>query len=170
MAEQRKSRLDGINIGSLPNRKSSSAIKATIEMGRKIDMFNYIRALMASRNSKRQLRTDIPRNVLPNTLSNAMSSLKNCHLLNNEYSYKHTYDQQKKDDNTRLLYVMAGIDTVPLLSLIFFIFVGTETELPSAESSICVVSLAFNWTLVAIFILFCFVCCTPLLFRILKRH
>ena len=173
MAEQCNSRLGETNIGSLTKTTSSSAVKATVDMGRKIDMFNYVRALMVSRNSKlRQPHIDIPHNILPKTLSNAMSSLKNCHLLTNGDSLKHAYGQRQDhhDDNTRLLYIMAGIDSVPLLSLIFFIFVGIETELPSVETSICVVSLAFNWMLIAIFILFCSACCTPLFFRILKRH
>jgi len=166
LAEQYKSMLEKVNVGSVMKRKSTSATKATIEMGRKIDMFNYIRALTASRRPPPPPpHTDITHNVL----LNAMSSLKACHLLN-EDSCKYAYSQRGKDDDkTRLLYIMAGIDTVPLLSLIFFIFVGTETELLQ-ETSICVVSLAFNWTLVAIFILFCAASCTSLFFRILQCH
>jgi len=158
--EEYQSMLEKVNFGSVTKRKSTSATKATIEMGRKIDMFNYIRMLMATSRSP---YTDVP-------LFNAMLSLKDCRLLNEDF-YKQTHGRKEDhNDNMLLLYVMAAIDAVPLLSLIFFFFIGTETQLPQTESTICVVSLAFNWTLVGIFTLFCIVCCAPLFFRILQRY
>lgn len=158
---------------------STAATKATIGMGQDIEMFNHVKRLTSPHHfnaSKRRHHSDMPHNVLSKILSSAMTSMKNCVLMQETlrgkgaYSCSQKHDRDDRKYKKRVLLFLAGVDITPLLSSICYVFVGITAELPPyTENTVCVVSLAFNWTLVGIFILYSIVCCFPLFFRIFQK-
>ena len=50
--------------------------------------------------------------------------------------------------------IFLGMDTVPLLTVVFYIFLGVDDNVPSG-ANICLVSLVFNWFLVGLIVLHC---------------
>lgn len=150
--------------------------KATIGMGQEIDMFNHVKRMTSMRklnSPKTRDDGEVPQNVLLNSIM----SLKNCHLMREMSRGGFAYSCSQKQDGdgskfrNRSLLILAGMDTAPLFSVIFYVFVGISVDFSgSFKSSVCVVSLALNWILICLFTLYGIVCCIPLFFRIFQRQ
>lgn len=135
--------------------------KATIDMGRDLDMFHLVKELTSLDSSSWKRLNSLAHKDTVMALNEAFETLdKPCGKgLKVALTDKDKGQKCLKPNLKPLgfLFTWGCLDTVPLLTVILYILIGTETSdyqpIPVHTGHVCADILTFNWVMVGIFLL-----------------